>query len=175
MLSSLSDTFVGDSAEGRTAHCPALPRSQEAKGCCRGRDQNLGDNHIERLLPETANVVLQTHTHKHTHSAHPLCLCPSLCPAPRLSQARGLFVPRGYRGHAGRQPTRQNRQSELGQNPTQGRWRRQVTQQRERGLWSQVFRQGKAYLAYGKTECGMKKWMMEKELNNETLPCCLQL
>lgn len=91
---------------------PTLPRSQEAKGCCRGRDQSLGDNHIERLLLETVNVVLQTHTHKHTHSAHPLCLCPSLCPAPRLSQARGLFVPRGYRDHAGRQPTRQNRHSQ---------------------------------------------------------------
>lgn len=35
----------------------------------------------------------------------------------------------------------------------------------EEGAWKQVFRQEEeAYLAYGKTECRMMKWMMEKEV-----------
>jgi hypothetical protein len=45
----------------------------------------------------------------------------------------------------------------------------------ERGAWNQVFRQEEEYLAYGKTECRMIKWMMEKRgLNNGILPCCSQ-
>ena len=107
---------MGDAAEGQTAPCPALPNSQEAMKVLRVKERSLGNNHVEELLLETVNVMLRTHTPSLSLS---LCL-PSLCP-PQLSKARGLSVPRGYEGHAGREPRRpEQTESELGQNPVRG-------------------------------------------------------
>lgn len=74
---------------------------------------------------------------------------------------------RDYKGQAGRHPRRPEQTgAELGQIPTQGAaWEMGETgHSAERGAWNQVFRQGKAYLVYGKTECRMIKWTMEKEV-----------
>ena len=99
---------------------------QEPDSVLRGKERSLGNNRVEELLLETVNVMLRTHTPSLSLS---LCL-PSLRP-PQLSKARGLSVPRGYEGHAGWEPKRpEQTESELGQNPAQGRWRRQITQQR---------------------------------------------
>lgn len=92
---------------------------------------------------------------------------PDLWGIEKLNKSRGLYIPRGYKGHTGRQPRRQERTGlELSQNPTQGAaWEMEKTgRSADKTAWNQVFRQEEAYLAYGKTEYRMIKWTMEKEV-----------
>lgn len=53
---------MGEGAEGKTAHCPALPNRQEAMKVLRRKERSPGNNHREELLFETVTVMLHTHT-----------------------------------------------------------------------------------------------------------------
>ena len=109
---------MGEGAEGKMAQCPALQNRQEAMKVLRGKERSPGNNHGEDLLLETVTVMLHTHTHPSLSLSLSLCL-PSLCP-PQLSKARGLSVPRGYGGHAVREPRSPEQIVRAGPKPNTG-------------------------------------------------------